>query len=164
MKRPLRWIEAARIILDQEGSAHFVIFGSGEMLEEAKAKAKGFGMADKIKFFDWEPDIFKAMSCMDIFMLSSASEGFGNVLVEAQACGVPPIAYDVGGCRETMIPDVTGRVVGEDTAEALAKAALHVLEDLRWRKTAARLGRDFVRSKFCIERMVRQMRDLMTAS
>ncbi len=161
VKRPFRWIEVAGLIAEQCPTAHFAIFGDGELADEARAKVAEVGLSDKVTFVNWVSDIYAAMSCLDVFMHSSVSEGFGNVLVEAQACGVPPVAYDVGGCRETMIPGVTGKIVEEDSAEALAAAALEALNDAEWRATATRAGPDFVRTKFDEARMIGEFRDIL---
>lgn len=164
VKRPDRWIETARLVATQNPSVHFAIFGDGDLVDQMRERAREEGIADRVTFIDWVPDIHTAMNCLDVFMLSSASEGFGNVLVEAQACGVPPVAYDVGGCRETMIPDVTGKIVLEDTAEALASAVLSVLNDHEWRATASKVGRAFVREKFREDRLVQQIYSALTES
>lgn len=162
VKRPIRWIEAAKIVLNHAPTVYFVIFGSGELLNHTRDKAIELGLEHRIVFAGWEPDIIYAMNCMDIFMFSSGSEGFPNVLVEAQACGVPPIAYDVGGCRETMLPGITGKLVREETAQALANSVLEAINDIDWRRTASLCGQEFVRNNFSIESMLDRMSNLMT--
>jgi len=51
------------------------------------------------------------------------NEAFGNVVVEALACGVPVVAYDRGGPGELVVPGVTGLLVPADDVDALTLAA-----------------------------------------
>jgi glycosyltransferase involved in cell wall biosynthesis len=87
-------------------------------------------------------------------MLSSRTEGLPNAVIEAQAAGVPVVAFDVGGVAETMIPGETGLLVKDLTAGALAAAVLGALADPEWRGRAATLGPDFVRSTFSLDKMI----------
>jgi glycosyltransferase involved in cell wall biosynthesis len=52
----------------------------------------------------------------------AAEEDFGLTLVEAQAAGCPVIAYGRGGAAETILPDITGILFPEQTAESLIEA------------------------------------------
>lgn len=88
-----------------------------------------------------------------IFM---AEEDFGILPVEAQALGTPVIAYGVGGCAETVIPDVTGVWVKEQTVDSLLQAiesfearqsGLSPFSPDDCRQNAARFSLDFFNDK-----------------
>lgn len=64
---------------------------------------------------------------MSVFAFPTYREGFGNVSVEAQACGVPVVATDATGARDTLQVGVGGLMVPVGDAEALAEALAEVL-------------------------------------
>lgn len=69
-------------------------------------------------------DVRDLYNCIDILCLPSRREGFGNVVIEAGAMGVPAIVSDATGCRDTVVPGKTGWRVPVGDVEAWA-AALH---------------------------------------
>jgi glycosyltransferase involved in cell wall biosynthesis len=153
-KRPLLWVEAALKVLERYREAYFVMFGDGPLLEATRDFAASNGARDHFSLPGLVPDLNRWLPALDLFMLCSVSEALPNVLLEAQACGVPVIARHVGGIGETMIDGVTGILVDEDGADALASAVLRAIDDPAWRKAAASAGPAFVRERFSIDRMV----------
>jgi glycosyltransferase involved in cell wall biosynthesis len=75
-----------------------------------------------VDFLGWRSD----EEIRDLYRESAAvllpgTEDFGMVPVEAQACGAPVVALGVGGACETVLDEVTGVLVGEDSAAAFAE-------------------------------------------
>ncbi|ATJ83135.1 glycosyltransferase family 4 protein [Halomonas beimenensis] len=66
---------------------------------------------------------------MDLFVLPAYWEGFGNVLLEAAAMGVPTVACDATGCRDAVSDGVSGTLVPVQDVEALEQAMCRYLED-----------------------------------
>lgn len=62
--------------------------------------------------------VAEAFASADLFVFPSRTDTAGNVVLEAQACGLPVVVSDAGGPRENMIPGTTG-VIGEGTAAEL---------------------------------------------
>jgi glycosyltransferase involved in cell wall biosynthesis len=95
-------------------------------------------------------------------LLFPGEEDFGIVPVEAQAAGVPVIAYGVGGATETVIDGRTGVLFGEQSADGLAAAIERFdgleLQDSEIRENAARFGRERFRAEMAavIERAVQE--------
>ena len=160
-KRPVLWVEAALKVLAQHADARFVLFGDGPLLEPTKALVASRGAAASFVFPGLVPDLHRWLPMLDLFMLSSSSEALPNVLLEAQAAGVPVVAYRVGGIAETMLDGKTGILVQEDGAEALAAALLRAIGDPAWRRSAAAAGPVFVRERFSTENMMRSLTDVL---
>jgi glycosyltransferase involved in cell wall biosynthesis len=77
------------------------------------------------------------LAAMDLFWLSSATEGLPNVLIEAQFSRVPIVASDVGGVGETFLPGETGALVPAGNGDALATRSLALLKDDAWMTAAS---------------------------
>lgn len=159
VKQPLVWLDTAKLVHDEMPSAHFVMYGDGILLEECQSYALTLGIQDVVHFPGRVSDLAKRLPLFDILMLSSRSEGFPNVLIEGQAAGVVPVTFDVGGCHETFVPEETGLVVTDKTADGLARAVLSLLSQpdrLQQMKVA---GRSFVLDNFSLDRTQEQLFD-----
>ncbi|WJS85327.1 glycosyltransferase [Paracoccus sp. TOH] len=161
VKQPLVWLEAARLIRNARQDAHFIMYGDGVLLESCKIRAAHLGLEDCVHFPGRVSDLAQRLAVFDIMMLSSRSEGFPNVLIEAQAAGVVPVSFDVGGCRETMEPGRSGLVVPECTAKALAAEVITLLNKPQRLKRMSRRAMKFVRKTFSIDQMMEQLHDLV---
>jgi glycosyltransferase involved in cell wall biosynthesis len=157
VKRPLLWVEAAQAIHRVLPGVHFVMVGDGALLAEVRARVSACGLEDIFHFPGQVKNVPDYLACFDLFMLTSESEGLPNTLVEAQLAGVPVLATDVGGARETFTPGVTGRLVTAATAEALAEAAVACLTDDEWRGAARARSRQGALQSFSIERYVENL-------
>jgi D-inositol-3-phosphate glycosyltransferase len=89
------------------------------------------GLGASVRFFPPQPHELVSTFCRaaDVCVVPSSSESFGLVALEAAACGTPVVATSVGGLRTVVRDGATGRLVGERTPEAFAKATLEVLAD-----------------------------------
>jgi glycosyltransferase involved in cell wall biosynthesis len=91
---------------------------------------------------------------MDVLVHLSYREGLPRALPQAMAAGKPVVAFDCDGAREVCIPGETGFLVklGDHDGLVAAMEALAVDADLRQKLGSA--GRDFVKERFSVERMV----------
>ena len=87
-------------------------------------------------------------------MLTSQFEGTPNVLIEAQAAGIPVVAPNVGGVGETLLDGTTGILVPNRKPSSFARAVLQMLHDPEWRERAAIHGPLFVAKRFGQQRMI----------
>jgi glycosyltransferase involved in cell wall biosynthesis len=74
-------------------------------------------------------DVATAMASADLFLFPSATDTFGNVVLEAQACGLPVIVSDRGGPHQQMLADITGTICAAGQAEAFASATTRMLRE-----------------------------------
>jgi glycosyltransferase involved in cell wall biosynthesis len=96
---------------------YLVIVGSGPYLSEMKRTMQGFPCL--FTGYLQGDDLTGVYASSDIFVFPSTTDTFGNVVLEAQASGIPVIVTDQGGPKENIIPDNTGLVVSGNSDKAL---------------------------------------------
>jgi len=121
-------IEAFALLRERVPASLFIL---GDGREEADIRrmihARGLDGCAHLCGFQSNPWMYIARA--DVFALTSRYEGFGNVLVEAMACGVPVVATASAGTREIITSGVDGLLVEPHEPSAFARALLQVLSD-----------------------------------
>jgi len=84
-------------------------------------------------------------------------EGWGNVFIEAAACGRPVVVGDSGGARESLVPGETGSLVDGSSVAEVAEAVAALLEDPTRAEAMGRAGRERVERHFTWPRAVGQL-------
>jgi glycosyltransferase involved in cell wall biosynthesis len=92
-------------------------------------------------------DLTAAYASSDIFVFPSTTDTFGNVVLEAQASGIPVIVTDQGGPEENIIPDRTGLVVKGGSVRSLRDAMAALCVDARRRREMGRAARDYMQHR-----------------
>jgi glycosyltransferase involved in cell wall biosynthesis len=124
-----RTLIRAFAVLRENRQARLVIFGEGPLGDELRAFAKESGVERDVLFPGYVNDLAACYTVADLFVLSSISEGFGNVLVEAMAAGVPVVSTDAPyGPREILDYGRYGSLVPVGDAKALADAMIKMLD------------------------------------
>ena len=114
----------------QQRPARLMLLGVGPMLETLRALTESLGIADHVAFEGFVQNPLPYMRAADAFVLSSRSEGFGNVLVEAMGCGTPVVSTDCPhGPADILAHGKYGILVPPRDPEALASALGRVLQD-----------------------------------
>jgi len=153
----------ALAVVNTKTPAHLVVLGSGPEEAALKRCAADLGIAGRVSWLGWRENPFQIIRNCQVFLLGSLFEGFGNVVVEALACGVPVISTDCpGGPREILYPEHGGRLVPMGDSEAMAKEILNLLSDAGLRNRLAEAA--VVRADdFRIEKIAPQYSSLMAA-
>jgi glycosyltransferase involved in cell wall biosynthesis len=121
--------------------AHLWVVGEGEQRPHLEKKIERLGLRGCVRLLGFQQNPFKYMAAADLFVLSSHFEGFGNVIVEAMACGVPVVATRCPfGPAEIIADGENGLLVAPASAVALADGILRVLRDEELKKRLARGG------------------------
>jgi phosphatidylinositol alpha-1,6-mannosyltransferase len=140
-----RMIEALSAIRRTIPDILYAIVGDGEEAGRLRELVDREGLRDHVQFLGERDDrtMVRCYQQCDLFVLPNRRvgndiEGFGIVLLEAQACGKPVVAGDSGGTVETMKVGETGRIVSCERPEPLAGLILELLAD---RERLADMGR-----------------------
>ena len=140
-------------------TAGFLVVGDGDLRESLEAQAERLGLSDRVRFMGHREDVPALMSAMDLFVLSSLNEGFGRVLVEAMAAGLPIVATLVGGVPEVVRHGETGLLVPAGEPAAMAEAVLAILQDMTMARRLWEAGRREA-AAHSVERMVSDFDEL----
>jgi len=144
----------AASLLAPKNEFNLVIIGDGVLRERLEQLASRLGISDRTFFVGFVPNLWAFISKSSVFALASDYEGFGNVLIEAMACGVPVVATRAPFGPEYVISnEENGLLVPTRDPNALANAMWRLLVDADLRRRCIQGG--FRRaSDFSVERVM----------
>jgi glycosyltransferase involved in cell wall biosynthesis len=124
------------------------IFGEGPQRQHLESLMDRLGITERVTLHGAIARPQAALAQMDLLVLPSEAEGFGLVLIEAMASGVPVVATDVPGICDVVRNGKTGLLVPVASPGALAHAIRMIAEDAVLRRTLAANALDDVRERF----------------
>ncbi len=160
-RKGLEFLLEALAILRRSGKdLNLVTVGHGSALAKLRGLALRLGVSDAVEFRGYVTDhddtqLPPIYSETDIFVLPSLREGFGFVLLEAMASGIPIVASDV-----SAIPEVIGNsgiLVPPRDAKALANALGALIDDPTMRAELGEAGRRRAEAHFTWDRVIPQV-------
>ncbi len=133
-------LQAFQLIAPHHPDWHLLILGEGELQAELEQMRRLLGLVQQVSFLGLVQNPFDILKQAQLFVLSSRFEGFGNVMVEALACGLPVVATDCpSGPSEIVRNGIDGLLVPNEDINALAAALHQLMKDCTTReKMAAR--------------------------
>jgi len=138
-------IRAFASVIQRTGGVQLIIVGDGNEMYTCKELLKELVLEDRVHcmgFVD-HSDLVQIYNSSDLVVLHSQSEGLPNVVLEAQACGLPVLGTDVGEVP-ILLDRGRGSIVPFGDQEALAEEMLRLLSDDRLRKEMGAKGREYV--------------------
>ena len=125
---------------------------------------KDNGLSDNVHLLGIRDDILSIMNAIDLFLLSSISEAFPNVLNEAMLCGTPCLTTNVGDAA--LIVDKTGWIVEPRDSTGMADACVHALNEKEknsehW-KNRKESCRKRIIENFSFEKMINKYKEIWT--
>lgn len=147
------FLKASSLILKKFPRVRFLIVGGGSLRKELEAFTKELGIEKNVHFLGERKDIEEILPLIDIFVLSSAREGFPITVLEAMAYGLPVVATKVGGNPELVKDRETGFLVSPEDSWLLAEKIMCLLKDRKLSRGLGERGRERIKS-FTIEKML----------
>jgi glycosyltransferase involved in cell wall biosynthesis len=133
-------LQAFRIIRDTTQAKLFII-GEGVLKDDIMRLSSELKVSEDVIMPGFQENPFPYISKADVFVLSSFYEGFGNVIVEAMALGVPVVSTDCpSGPREIVRDGEDGFLVSVGDAQGMAARCLLMLHDQRARERISYYG------------------------
>ena len=154
-------VDAVHRLVGRAPHVHALIVGEGYMRAAIEARAATLGVADRIHLAGYVDNLATAYRAMDVCALPSIlEEGLPTALLEAQLAGVPIVASDIGGTRETIQVGKTGMLVRPNDADSLADALKELSADRARVAAMAAATRPWVQESFPLDRMITQIRGM----
>lgn len=148
--------------------AFFLLAGDGSERPGLERLAGELGVSDRVRFLGWQDDAAAVYGALDLFTLTSDSEGTSVSLLEAMSMGICPVVTDVGGNRTVLGPELATHLVPPGLPEPLSELWHRLLRDRAVRERAAGTARARVARSFSltsmVEEHVRLYRELLQAT
>jgi glycosyltransferase involved in cell wall biosynthesis len=154
-------IEAAKRLKERGAQFKLLIAGEGSLKNELTAYAKSMGVENEIEFLGFIDDIASFMAAIDVFVLSSFSEGFGYVLIEAMAFKKPVIAFNHSSSPEIVIDQQTGFLIAKNDTEQFVERTLMLLKNRNLCEQFGENGRKRVEEKFTLEMTLNELEKII---
>ncbi|RUM58032.1 MAG: hypothetical protein DSY60_03045 [Persephonella sp.] len=123
-------IKAFKIVKEKRKNARLVILGEGEERANLEALIKELNLENSVYLLGYKSNPYKYMINSDVYVLTSSYEGFSRSVLEAQALGLPVIAFKSKGSHVEYLNN-SALFVKDKDEKALAKAIINLLENDR---------------------------------
>ena len=137
--------EAFKQMVADEEKIQLVVVGDGPYLQEMQAELKGLPCCFT-GYLSGER-LASVYASADLFVFPSATDTFGNVVLEAQASGIPVVVTDQGGPCENILRGKTGLVCKADDMESMLASVRHLIGDKRRRMQMGIEARKYVEAR-----------------
>lgn len=148
-------LKAVKMLQDKKVPIKLLLVGDGSERRRIEAQIEQLGIKSSVQLLGFRKDIHALLKLSDVCLLTSDSESFPLVLLEAARASVPIVTTDVGGVNRLVSGNRFGRLVDVGDVEGVKNA----LEELFQLKTSGELTKigselfDFARENFSIEQL-----------
>jgi glycosyltransferase involved in cell wall biosynthesis len=155
-KRPLLFLEIVAQVKKALPALQVLLIGGGSLESQVRQTIQQLGLHDTVRLLGQPADVLTPLAASDLLLLVSEAEGTPVSVLEAQLTGCVPVITDVGGCRETIAPGLTGLVFPKNDVNGIVTALCHLYTNNTLRQRLADAGPAWVRQHFSLERMTKE--------
>jgi glycosyltransferase involved in cell wall biosynthesis len=147
VKRHSDILKALPIILEKRPDTVYLHLGKGISEFDEIKLSKSLGINENVIFCNNQKDVRKFLTASDIYIMPSKFEGISITTIEAMACGIPSILYDVPGLRDFNKNGENSILIPEDY-QLLARNVLSLIVDIKKANTISSNALTFVNNQF----------------
>jgi len=147
-------LEAWRTVAAACPQARLLLFGQGPLEGSLRRRVRALGLTGSVVFAGFHADLASFIGRLDVLAHAALEEGLGLALLEAQAAGVPVVAFRAGGVAEIVADGRTGCLVRSADTAAFAIALGELLQNEVRRKAFSAAAWDWVAREFRVGDMV----------
>lgn len=163
VKNQTMMLKAFRSFSERNPNAWLLMVGDGPDRQQLEQLAIQLNISNRTVFTGFVNKPAQHLAAMDIFLLSSHTEGTSMTLLEAMSMGIPPVVTNVGGNPEILTEQLSRNLVPSDDTEAFAAAINELWSDENLRSAQATLVRELFERRFANTIMVKNYMDLYKA-
>ncbi|HZO34367.1 MAG TPA: glycosyltransferase family 4 protein [Gaiellaceae bacterium] len=154
IKRPLDLVRVVAALVERDVDALLCLVGDGPDRAGVERLARRLGVEGRCRIVGFRTDLPSWYAAFDALCLTSANEGTPVAAIEALAAGKPVVATRAGGTVAVVDDGESGFLVPVGDVEALASRLAELAADAELRGRLGRRGREVMRERFGLERMV----------
>jgi glycosyltransferase involved in cell wall biosynthesis len=147
-------LEAWREVARDCPAARLLVFGQGPLEARLRRSIRAAGLEGSVILAGFRPDLAAFLGRLDLVVHPALAEGLGLAVLEAQAAGVPVVAFRAGGVPEIVADGRTGLLVQAGDAPALGIALTALLHDEPRRRAFGEAAWAWVAREFKVADMV----------
>ncbi len=159
IKRHTDMIKALHAIVKENPNTIYLHLGEGVSLQEEKELVKKLGISEKVYFLGNQKDVRQFLIASDIYVMPSVFEGISLTTIEAMACKIPCILYNVPGLRDFNKEKECSDLI-EENYKTLAEAILKLYKEKDRQVFLINNAKHFVDKNFFLETNVKKIFDL----
>jgi glycosyltransferase involved in cell wall biosynthesis len=149
-------LDAFLMVLKEHANTVLIIVGDGEERENINKHIQVLGLENNVHMIGYDPQPQHYLALMDVFLLSSLSEGTSMTLLEAMSLSKPCVVTDAGGNKEVIADSLNGIVTSNDNATEFSQAILKLITDKNLFSRYALAGRNRFTQLFDISVMIKR--------
>lgn len=155
-------VEAFAGVRERVPDSHLVIVGKeGAAGAEVRAAVDRLGLADAVTIAGYSTNVTDYLAHAHVFAFPSVMEGLGTSVVEAMACGVPVVAFDIPPVREATVGGRYGSLIPVGDVDSLAAA---LIERVETNRVIDYRARDWVMNHHDLGRVASSIEGLLRAT
>jgi len=149
-------IDAMPHVLREVPDAHLIIFGEGELRDVLEKQIRERRLEKHVLLPGFREDVLQLLKSVDLFVMSSVTEGLGSTVLDAMATRLAVVATRAGGIPEAVVHAETGLLVPPAEPRELAGAITRLLKDRPLRERMGHAGHKRVSQHFGVARMLEE--------
>lgn len=130
------------------------LIGDGPLRGQLEALVQSLDLSARVTFLGFRRDVPAQIAEAQVFLLITKWEGFPRSILEAMRAGLPVVASDVGGVRESVVDGTTGFVIPRGDTARLRECLRQLITSAELRVRMGAAGRAYYEEKFTFDRLV----------
>jgi glycosyltransferase involved in cell wall biosynthesis len=157
-KRPGDVLEVARRLAGRLPDARFVMAGEGPLERDIEQRSRSRGLERTVLFPGWQGDVASFLGACDVVVSTASQEGLPRCILEAMACSLPVVAWNIRGCRDLVVDGATGFLVPFGDVDGMCARLEELAHSDAMRRDMGAAGRERATREFSQERVLGEMR------